>query len=446
MQVSRFNYLVSSPKEEGVHFLYNSLHDNRIVVEDGEVKIQELLEKVRLKRSLNQEESEIALGLKDLGYLLDDHVDEKKLFNQWMKEKVVEQAEVLTVTVTTTMSCNLRCTYCFEKDQLGKARMSPETMDKTVEWIKERLASMGAKRLNLLFFGGEPLLNIEAIKRISGVLNVYCRDKGIEFSSGAITNGIFLTPTLVDQLKEWGLSWVKITFDGNEESHDKRRIYRGGKGTFKRIFDNLEAVSGRLKICIGGNFDQETVFSFKGLIDKLAHSKFKDDITYTNFKPISPAMVEKGGESNACSKCVYKDQEIKDMLELRDYSTKQSLPSSGLNDLGICEFYNRHSLVIGVGGELYKCSAFVGQSSTVIGSLESQEYNQLGNQMLSVSKPFETEGCRDCSFNPVCGGGCRADAYNSLGSIEKVSCQKQLIESTVSSFFNEDCQGDTILN
>ena len=37
--------------------------------------------------------------------------------------------------------------------------------------------------------------------------------------------------------------------------------------------------------------------------------------------------------------------------------------------------------------------------------------------------------CRDCSFIPVCAGGCTVAAYNELGSIDKPNCHKAAIQA-----------------
>src|SRR5919106_1170891 len=130
MKASRFNFMVRSPRDPNMTFLYNSLSDSRIAVEDGDVNLRDLLQKIRRKEDLNAAEADAAFDLKEMGYLLEDSVDEEAQFHEWFDRRVVEQNEILTATILTTMACNLRCTYCYEKDKLGKARMCPETMEK----------------------------------------------------------------------------------------------------------------------------------------------------------------------------------------------------------------------------------------------------------------------------------------------------------------------------
>jgi len=433
MKESRFNFIVASPANPKLTFLYNSLHDHRVAVEDAECNLRDLLSKVAGHESLSPEELEAADGLREMGYLIEDEVDEEATFKNWFGRRVKEQSEILTVTILTTLACNLRCTYCYEKDKLGKSRMSEATLRETIDWIKTRVSESSCVKLNLIYFGGEPLLNVEAIREISGELIPFCLMRGVEFAAGMATNGIFLTPELVDELKEYGLQWVKITFDGDQCEHDKRRIYQGGKGTFQKIFENLEKCAGRIKILLGGNFDEQSADSFKTLMQKIAASKFKDDIAATCFKPILPEMKKREleGIASSCQRCTYTDFEIQKMLELRSAIRSVGLKPTDPINTGPCEFYRRNAVTIGIDGKIYKCIAFLGLAGTEIGHVTQQQFNETGEAMLRASRPFEHPKCKSCAFPPICGGGCRADAYNATGSFNNISCQQEYFKKTI---------------
>lgn len=433
MKASRFNFFVPSPKDPQLTFLYNSLTDNRIAVENGEVDFQAMLQKIERHETLKPEETEASEQLKEMGYLLDDDVDEEKVFKDWFRTRVKEQNEILTVTILTTLACNLRCTYCYEKDQLGKSRMSADTIEKVVAWLKTRIEQTHPVKLNIIYFGGEPLVNVDAIRQIGKMIYPYCLKRDIEFSAGMATNGLLLTPELVDELKAYGLRWVKITFDGDQCEHDKRRIYKGGKGTFDEIFNRLEAVAGKLKILLGGNFDRESADSFRGLLEKIERSHFKNDVLAANFKPIMPEMKthEMSGVGSSCERCTYTDFEIQKMIDLREDTRRVGLMPTDPVNTGPCEFYRRNAVTIGIDGTIYKCIAFVGLKGTEIGTVDAQEFNSTGEAMLAASRPFENPKCKSCAFPPICGGGCRADSYNTTGSFEKISCQQDYFKKTI---------------
>ena len=52
---------------------------------------------------------------------------------------------------------------------------------------------------------------------------------------------------------------MKITLDGDRDTHNRMRPLRGGQGTFDRIVENIRAVADRVAVAIGGNFDEATV-------------------------------------------------------------------------------------------------------------------------------------------------------------------------------------------
>ena len=71
-----------------------------------------------------------------------------------------------------------------------------------------------------------------------------------------ITNGLLLTEEVVDRLIPCGLNGIKVTLDGDHDTHNRMRPLRGGQGTFDRIIENVKRVADRCNISIGGNFDE----------------------------------------------------------------------------------------------------------------------------------------------------------------------------------------------
>ena len=110
--------------------------------------------------------------------------------------------------------------------------------------------------------------------------------RGVTLLLGIITNGLLLTEELVDRLLPYGLNYVKITLDGDRDTHNRMRPLRGGQGTFDRIIENIRKVAGKVRIAVGGNFDAESVESFPALLDFLKEQDFSDKLVKVAFKPI----------------------------------------------------------------------------------------------------------------------------------------------------------------
>ena len=104
-----------------------------------------------------------------------------------------------------------------------------------------------------------------------------------------ITNGLLLTPDVVDRLVPYGLYGVKITLDGDRDTHNRMRPLRGRQGTFDKIVENVRRVADIVPITIGGNFDESSADSYPALLDFLREQEFADKIVKINFKPIIKA-------------------------------------------------------------------------------------------------------------------------------------------------------------
>ena len=92
----------------------------------------------------------------------------------------------------------------------------------------------------LTFFGGEPLLNLPVMYDLAE--RAWQRDRrraACACAISIITNGLLLTPEVVDRLLPYGLNGIKITLDGDRDTHNRMRPLRGGQGTFDRIVENI---------------------------------------------------------------------------------------------------------------------------------------------------------------------------------------------------------------
>jgi len=96
-------------------------------------------------------------------------------------------------------------------------------------------------RLDITWFGGEPLANLSAIVHLSNRFLRICSDNDIELTGFMSTNGYLLTDRLLGTLVGLGISRYQVTFDGPAVVHDRVRVLRGGGNTFSRIWKNLRS-------------------------------------------------------------------------------------------------------------------------------------------------------------------------------------------------------------
>jgi uncharacterized protein len=100
--------------------------------------------------------------------------------------------------------------------------------------------------------------------------------------------------------------------------------------------------------------------------------------------------------------------------------------------MGPCEIHRRHAYTIGPDGSLYACPGFTGVDTESTGHIDGREETW----RMTVAERFEhlspnKEECGDCSYIPVCGGGCSMAAHSELGDMHQPSCHKGSFESAM---------------
>lgn len=114
--------------------------------------------------------------------------------------------------------------------------------------IVQFLKAQKKDKVNIVWFGGEPLLGFNQIQYISDLLNSY----HIEFSSSLITNGSLLTLDKIKQLANLNVKFIQISMDGVGKIHDNRRCFLNGKPTFSLISSNITnlLLNSSIPVCI----------------------------------------------------------------------------------------------------------------------------------------------------------------------------------------------------
>jgi len=183
-----------------------------------------------------------------------------------------------SLTVLTSTDCNLGCAYCFQNmgqdlaggnrpPRIAHARLTSETITSILEFAGRQMAGAGLDKLEILLFGGEPLLNprgsLELLSRAA--------DYGLS-SAWMISNATLLTPPLAKQLEALGLHTVQVTFDGDREDHDRIRVRRSHGGTFDGIVRNISRASeaGSIRWILRVNVSHHNHLGIDALIDRLA--------------------------------------------------------------------------------------------------------------------------------------------------------------------------------
>jgi len=453
---------VQVPLAEGSEvFLMNTLSDAQLLVSPD---VTGLLGRISQGDwAFNDEERTTIEALVENGFLVGSREEERASLDQFFAN-MREDTDQLRMTVLTTLQCNFACDYCFQGDHGDHNKfahkMSLETAARVIDWAKHRLDEVQPEKFVLTLFGGEPLLNLPACYALAEGCHELCEERGVKFLVNIITNGLLLTEEVVDRLTPYGLNGIKITLDGDKDTHNRMRPLRGKQGTFDKIIENVRKCASKVAITIGGNFDESSVDSYPALLDYLREQDFADDIVKINFKPIirstpaTPAppkgfiplfvvgaddkplggtcMTTAGAGglgASVCDSCHFVDEK---MQFLRDETRKHGFATPDGVHMGPCEIHRRHAYSIGPDGDLYNCPGFTGDASQSTGHIDGREESWRA----AVAERFDRltahkEECGDCSFVPVCGGGCSVAAHTELGDMHQPSCHKGAFESAL---------------
>lgn len=134
-----------------------------------------------------------------------------------------------------TEDCNLRCRYCYGKSMEEfenglEEKFKFDFNEPCVSQVKiNELKSFleKDKKAVIIFYGGEPLLQIPKIKQIMDEIDVPYRMQ---------TNGILLhllEPKYLNKITK-----ILISLDGNEKRTNKNR----GKGTYEKVMKNISLI------------------------------------------------------------------------------------------------------------------------------------------------------------------------------------------------------------
>jgi len=251
-------------------FLMNTFSDAQLLVSTD---VTELLERIgRGETRFTDDERETIDTLAENGFLVSDRAAEQQALGDYFTAMREDRSE-MKATVLTTLQCNFACDYCYQgdRDDYNKfaSKMSLETAEATVEWIGRRFDELQPEKFHLTLFGGEPLLNLPVAYYLAEHTQALCRERGVRHTVSMITNGLLLTPEVVDRMVPFGLTGVKITLDGDRDTHNRLRPLRGRQGTFDRIIQNLRRIAGKINIVIGGNFDESSWDGYPALLQFL---------------------------------------------------------------------------------------------------------------------------------------------------------------------------------
>lgn len=356
------------------------------------------------------------------------------------KEGVIDfkkrQTVVKALCLHIAHDCNLACRYCFagEGEYKGdRSLMSYEVGKKALDFLVENSGSR--RNLEVDFFGGEPLMNFDVVKKLVTYGREIEKTKDKHFRFTLTTNGVLLNDDVIDFANR-EMDNIVLSIDGRKEVHDYMRPFKNGTGSYDLIIDKFKKVAelrNQTKYYVRGTFTHNNLDFVEDVLS-LADEGFEQiSVEPVVAGPDEPYAIR---EEDIPVICEGYDRLAKEML-------KRKKEGKGFNffhymiDLsgGPC-VYKRLSgcgsgteyLAVTPWGDLYPCHQFVGEEEFCLGNVEEGITNTEMRDTFKLCNVYAKEECRNCFAKFYCSGGCAANAYHCHGNINQpyeIGCELQ---------------------
>lgn len=430
---SQFVFHVRSRNNEGKVILKSTLTGAVVIMEIG---IKEAIDSF-LENGSGGKYSKKVIDyidpLVELKMLVPKDFDEKKnyflLFNN-----IRNNDSTFGIYLVTTTNCQLKCPYCYERDINQEQFLNIAIADKIISWCQKYIKeNKQCKKFRTILYGGEPLLNKKVIKYILPELYEIARNNNLTFDTQIVTNGVLLDSQTVLFLTKYNLSRVQVTIDGPPEVHNKRRMKKNGEGTFNQIFQNVLELSnsGTIdKVSIRVNFDRDNFSSIPELLDILVTHELQKSVELSFGIITSNFSSEPMKKYRRCYADLYGFSELENAekyLWLCEKAKRKGFVVSKEFMLGPwCSARAIHSVLIEPDGSLMKCFSGVGRKEFVFGNINCS--SDCSDSRFSNFEYMEECFQKKCPYVPICGGGCRFEAFAYFGNFQKPFCQFNLID------------------
>lgn len=381
--------------------------------------------------------AEIGEVLEDIQELINmEQLFTEDIYKEYVADFKKRKTVVKALCLHIAHDCNLACRYCFaeEGEYHGRrALMSFEVGKKALDFL---IANSGNREhLEVDFFGGEPLMNWDVVKRLveyGRSREEACHKK---FRFTLTTNGVLLNDEIMEFCNK-EMSNVVLSLDGRREVNDRMRPFRNGKGSYELIvpkFQEFAKRRGDKDYFVRGTFTNknldfgEDVLHYAELgFEKMSMEPVVAEPTedYAIREEDLPEILKE--YDRLAAEYVKRHKEGKGftffhfMVDLKQgpcVAKRLSGCGSGTEYLAVTPW-----------GDLYPCHQFVGKEEFLLGNVDTGVTNTAIRDEFKLCNVYAKEKCRDCFARFYCSGGCAANSYNFHGSITDaydIGCQMQ---------------------
>ncbi|WP_100065048.1 radical SAM/SPASM domain-containing protein [Miniphocaeibacter massiliensis] len=334
-------------------------------------------------------------------------------------------------------SCNLKCKYCFYKDEIENrkirnyGKMTKSVMEKLIDNIFLDLEK--GDSVNFAFQGGEPtLIKIEFYKSFID----YVKRKNINknnVSYSLQTNGIDISDKWCSLFKTNNFL-IGLSLDCTKYFHDKNRITLNDKGSFQKVMDSKKYLE---KYRVDYNILSVLTNEMAEYPREIFQFILDEKIKYIQFIPCMDELYveKKSSYTLTPEKFAYfykelfilwkKEWDRGNYISINFFDNVISLLKNG--KAPNCGFTGNCSpqYVIEANGDVFPCDFYVlddyYSGNITKNTIRDIFYNSSMQNFIN-SKQLISKYCKDCSIYNICRGGCKRQRYNMYLNNEENYC------------------------
>jgi uncharacterized protein len=406
-KLSSIDSFLTKPHNPNFHLFESS--GSHILIPDGS-RIYKISRS--LSRDLKSEEDPTRIdhllkkyGLQSLG-LIDD--------------TPVTNPPLTAISLAIAQKCNLGCSYCYAQEGGFGGSEKNMPLEKAMAAVDLLFReNYSANKMNIAFLGGEPLVNRSALQQTTQYAHEKALTSGKEIHFSITTNGTLLTKEDALFFEEYGFA-VSVSLDGIGESHDQLRPFKGGKGSYQRIIQNVEpflSMQKRMQVSARVTVTPNNL-NLRETLDELIRLGFHS----VGFSPMLSSPTGKGEMNSASLETM-----LENMIDCgREYERKlvagERYPFSNMSTA----FQEIHKgthrpyacgagagyLGVSATGELAACHRFVENPKGYFGNLENGLDRDIQRTWLTDRHVHRQEPCKSCWARYLCGGGCHHEVIH----------------------------------
>lgn len=338
-------------------------------------------------------------------------------------------AVVKALCLHVSHDCNLRCKYCFASTGdfgTGRKVMDFGTAKRAIDFV---IAKSGKRRnIEVDFFGGEPLMAMDTVKRTVEYARSLEERYNKYFRFTITTNGMLLNDANIDYINR-EMSNVVLSLDGRKAVNDNMRPTAGGRGSYDAIvpkFRKLVSGRGTRDYYVRGTFTRENL-DFAADVEHLASLGFRNvSVEPASGPPDDPFAIREEDLEQVEAEYERLAELLRGRGEVNFFHFNVDLKQGPcvikrLRGCGAgCEY-----VAVTPDGDIYPCHQFVGREEYRMGSVYDGSFDMNISGQFANQNIYTRPACRKCWARFYCSGGCSASNLLVNGDIRlsnEVAC------------------------